>query len=187
MMVSMMGTPMSAPGMPHRKPKKNTAKTTTKWRDGERGTGGERLDVVADEELDGRQSDEDEDDRLPGVQLTDGEEGRKKSCHEGADEGDVVEGEGKEAPGGGGFEAGEQGKAPDRDAGENAEQRAHQHVAAELGRNLGDGPDELGARSLLIREASFCRNCSTSRSAIIKKTKTRMAKPASRFRRLAIS
>lgn len=29
MMVSMMGTPMSAPGMPHRKPKKNTARTTT--------------------------------------------------------------------------------------------------------------------------------------------------------------
>src|SRR5262245_53517093 len=73
-------------------------------RDRERRARGKRFEIVADEELDGGKSGEDDDDRPPGIELSDGEEGGQERGDQGTDERDVVEREAENAPGGSGLE-----------------------------------------------------------------------------------
>ncbi len=82
-------------------------------RDGQGGAGNEGLQIVADQELDDPQPDENDDDALPRVQLGHGEQARKNGGDEGADERNVVEREGEQAPRGRGLDARKHGKAPD--------------------------------------------------------------------------
>src|SRR5262245_10536021 len=112
-------------------------------RDQERRARGKRLEIVANEELDGGKSGEDDDDRLPGIELSDGEERGQERGDEGTDKRDVVEREAENAPGGGGLETGEEREEIDRDTGQKAEHGPHQQVAAKLGGEAGARADEL--------------------------------------------
>src|SRR5262245_34324750 len=112
-------------------------------RDRERRARGKRFEIIADEELDGGKPGEDDDDRLPGLELGDGEERGQERGDKGPDKRDVVEREAENAPGGSGLETGEEREEIDRDTGQEAEHRPHQQVAAKLGGEAGARADEL--------------------------------------------
>ena len=84
----MIGTPIRAPGMPHRRAKKNTANTTASGEIESAAPAASGTKIVADEELDGGEPGEDEYDRLPGIELSDGEERWQERRNEGTDERD---------------------------------------------------------------------------------------------------
>jgi hypothetical protein len=68
------------------------------WRHGKNAACYPRLEVAADEELDEVQTTEYQDRALPGFELSDGEQCRQNRCDQRADEGDIVEREGDDAP-----------------------------------------------------------------------------------------
>src|SRR6187200_678678 len=68
-------------------------------RDRQRFPGDERLEIVADGELDGEHAEKDEEAVLPGLELGHSEETGEQSRNEGTDKGDVVQDEGDDAPG----------------------------------------------------------------------------------------
>src|SRR5215475_5803341 len=82
-----------------KEPEKEYGKYDGQRRDRQRRAGDERLEIVADGELDREHAEEDDEGVLPGLELRYGEEAGQQRRNEGTDKGDVIQDEGDDAPG----------------------------------------------------------------------------------------
>ena len=89
---------MKAPKRPHRNVQKKTANSMTVGEIASACTRHARFDIAADDGLDDVEADEDAERRLPRAELRDREQGRKERRDEWADDGDVVQRKGDDAP-----------------------------------------------------------------------------------------
>jgi hypothetical protein len=90
-----MGTPMNAPGSPHRKVQKEDGEQYHEWRHGKNFACDPGLEIAANKELNEVQTTEYQDRVLPGLELNDGEQCRQNRSNERTNKSDVVEREGQ--------------------------------------------------------------------------------------------
>ena len=131
-----MGTPMKAPNRPHRIRPEEHGEQHHERRDGQRAAGDARLDVAADDELDDVQAGEHQPAPTARCELRQCEQGREHGGDERADEGDVVQREGDDAPFGRQLQAGERRPTPRRARRSPRSSASGSAVSAELGGSL---------------------------------------------------
>ena len=127
-----IGTPMKAPNRPQMKAPRKTANSTSVGDMDSALPAIARLEIAADHELDDVEADEDADGCLPTAELENGKRARKERRDEGADERDVIECEGDDAPFGSELQSDRPGEEPDQKAGHQAHLGAHPHIAPDL-------------------------------------------------------
>ena len=131
----MIGTPMKAPGIPHRNNQKKTENNTTNGDIDSAAPATRGSQIAADQELNEIEADKDHERHLPRFGLRDREHAGKDRGDKRSYERNIVQGKGDDPPRGGELDPGEQGKCPNCNTRHDAHARADDHVPSKFSGN----------------------------------------------------